>query len=153
MTQSHATPNPARAFFDEVRNWAYPVVVHYDSKETFAEAVLEQARQINLAGKFRRTSEQIDRAATTISGWVWEKFVADDTDRAVDQPSVEDEPGKTMRYRFISHIPGRPELVNFDDLVNELLAKGWELYGAPCLTFNGMDPIAGQALIRRPAES
>ena len=32
--------------------------------------------------------------------------------------------------------------------VSEKLNNGWELYGSPTLTFNGVTVIAGQALIK-----
>ncbi|WP_024803060.1 DUF1737 domain-containing protein [Nocardia sp. BMG51109] len=53
-------------------------------------------------------------------------------------------------YRFIAGVPGKSDWAHFERLVNELLADGYELYGHPVMTFNGMDHLAGQALVKWP---
>jgi len=41
-----------------------------------------------------------------------------------------------------------PDDETFCKRVSEKLNNGWELYGSPTLTFNGVTVIAGQALIK-----
>lgn len=55
---------------------------------------------------------------------------------------------RVPHYRFVAMVPGGADYAGFEQRVNELLAEGYELYGSPCMTFNGMDHIAGQALVR-----
>lgn len=47
-------------------------------------------------------------------------------------------------YRFITG----PDDEKFCMRVTESLNNGWELHGSPALTFNGMNAIAGQALVK-----
>ncbi|MBU0681238.1 MAG: DUF1737 domain-containing protein [Proteobacteria bacterium] len=44
-----------------------------------------------------------------------------------------------------------PDDAAFCKRVAERLNDGWELYGSPCLTFDGKSVIAGQAVIKEVA--
>lgn len=47
-------------------------------------------------------------------------------------------------YRYLT---GKDD-VNFCARVTEALNQGYELYGAPTMTFNGTDVIVGQAIMK-----
>ena len=47
-------------------------------------------------------------------------------------------------YRYLT---GKDD-VNFCARVTEALNQGYELYGAPTMTFNGTDVIVGQAIVK-----
>lgn len=47
-------------------------------------------------------------------------------------------------YRFLTG----PDDVAFCKRVSSALNSGWELYGSPTLTFNGISVIAGQAIVK-----
>ena len=47
-------------------------------------------------------------------------------------------------YRYLT---GKDD-VNFCAKVTKALNEGYELYGAPTMTFNGMDVIVGQVVIK-----
>ena len=47
-------------------------------------------------------------------------------------------------YRYLT---GKDD-VNFCARVTEALNQGYELYGAPAMTFNGTDVIVGQAIVK-----
>ena len=51
-------------------------------------------------------------------------------------------------YRFIT---GKDD-VNFCARVTKALNDGYELYGLPTMTFNGIDVIVGQAVIKDQIE-
>ena len=50
-------------------------------------------------------------------------------------------------YRYLT---GKDD-VNFCARVTKALNEGYELYGAPTMTFNGIDVIVGQAIVKEVA--
>ena len=50
-------------------------------------------------------------------------------------------------YRYLT---GKDD-VNFCARVTKALNEGYELYGAPTMTFNGIDVIVGQAIMKEVA--
>ncbi|MGW5383338.1 hypothetical protein [Nocardia sp. NPDC003963] len=67
--------NPAKAFFEDLRTWAYPQVDRHVTKEGFFQAVQEEAQRINSVGGYNRTPRQLDLAISNVTDWIWEKFV------------------------------------------------------------------------------
>lgn len=51
-------------------------------------------------------------------------------------------------YRYLT---GKDD-VNFCARVTKALNEGYELYGSPTMTFNGMDVIVGQAIVKEVEE-
>ncbi|OTG88018.1 hypothetical protein B9T31_00380 [Acinetobacter sp. ANC 4558] len=51
-------------------------------------------------------------------------------------------------YRYIT---GKDD-VNFCARVTKALNEGYELYGLPTMTFNGVDVIVGQAVVKNQVE-
>ena len=51
-------------------------------------------------------------------------------------------------YRYLT---GKDD-VNFCARVTQALNDGYELYGAPTMTFNGIDVIVGQVIIKTVAD-
>ena len=50
----------------------------------------------------------------------------------------------TKVYRYLT---GKDD-VNFCAKVTKALNEGYELYGSPTMTFNGMDVIVGQVIVK-----
>lgn len=51
-------------------------------------------------------------------------------------------------YRYLT---GKDD-VNFCARVTKALKEGYELYGSPTMTFNGVDVIVGQAIMKEVAD-
>ena len=52
-----------------------------------------------------------------------------------------------LKMKLYRYLTGKDD-VNFCARVTKALNEGYELYGSPTMTFNGMDVIVGQAIVK-----
>ncbi|RJO74011.1 hypothetical protein D5S18_18800 [Nocardia panacis] len=71
--------NPAKQYFEALRTWAYPQASRYADKATFRAAIAEAAERINTEGRYSRSPDQIDRAVTNCTDWIWSRFIGEGT--------------------------------------------------------------------------